>query len=160
MACRLVGTKPLSKPGILSIGPLGTSFSEILIKIQTFWSRKMHLNMSPGKWRPFCLGFNVLNLHVCQSVEPSYKTDNAPVPYPTIHHSEQKYGALWDMREVHCGICELDHSLRIMTSRLRHNGRHFADDIFKCILLSKNDFISMEISLKFVSMGSVKKTRL
>ena len=46
--------------GILLIGPLGTNFSEILIEIQTFSFKKIHLKMSPGKWRPFCLGLNVL----------------------------------------------------------------------------------------------------
>ena len=45
--------------GILWIGPLGANFSEILIEIYTFSFRKMHLKMS-GKWRPFCLGLNVL----------------------------------------------------------------------------------------------------
>ena len=39
--------------GILLIGPLGTSFSEILIKIHAFSFKKMHLKMSSGKWRPF-----------------------------------------------------------------------------------------------------------
>ena len=46
--------------GILLIGPLGTNFSEILIGIQTFSFKKMHLKMSSAKWRPFCLGLNVL----------------------------------------------------------------------------------------------------
>ena len=46
--------------GILLIGPLGTSFSEILIGIQTFSFRKMRLKMSSAKWRPFCLGLNEL----------------------------------------------------------------------------------------------------
>ena len=40
--------------GILLIGPLGTNFSEILIGIQTFTFKKMHLKMSSAKWRPFC----------------------------------------------------------------------------------------------------------
>ena len=44
--------------GILLIRPLGTNFSEILIGIQTFWFKKMRLT---GKWRPLCLGLNVLN---------------------------------------------------------------------------------------------------
>ena len=34
--------------GILLIGPLGTNFSEILIKIHTFSFKKMHLKMSSG----------------------------------------------------------------------------------------------------------------
>ena len=46
--------------GILLIGPLGTNFSEILIGIQTFSFKKMHLKMSSAKWRPFCPGLNVL----------------------------------------------------------------------------------------------------
>ena len=46
--------------GILLIGPLGTHFSEILIGIQTLSFKKMHLKMPSAKWRPFCLGLNVL----------------------------------------------------------------------------------------------------
>ena len=46
--------------GILSIGPLGTNFSEILIKCYSFSFKKMHMKMSSGKWRPSCLGLNVL----------------------------------------------------------------------------------------------------
>ena len=46
--------------GILLIGPLGTNFNETLIEIHTFSFKKIHLKMSSGKWRPFCLGLNVL----------------------------------------------------------------------------------------------------
>ena len=46
--------------GILLIGPLGTNFSEIQIGIQTSSYKKMHLKMASVKWRPFCLGLNVL----------------------------------------------------------------------------------------------------
>ena len=46
--------------GMLLIGPLGTNFSEILIEILTFSFKKMRLKVSPAKWRPFCLGLNVL----------------------------------------------------------------------------------------------------
>ena len=56
--------------GILLIGPLGTNFNEILIEIYTFPFTKMHLKISSGKWRPFCLGLNVLNnqpLYVCHA---------------------------------------------------------------------------------------------
>ena len=48
--------------GILLIEPLGTNFSEILIGIQSFSFKKMRLKMSSAKWRPFCLGLNVLIL--------------------------------------------------------------------------------------------------
>ena len=46
--------------GILIIGPLGTNFSEILIGIHTFSFKAMHLKMLSAKWRPFCLGRNML----------------------------------------------------------------------------------------------------
>ena len=46
--------------GTLLIGPLGTNFSEILIGIQTFSFKKMHLKMSSVKWRLFGLGLNEL----------------------------------------------------------------------------------------------------
>ena len=46
--------------GILLIWPLGTNFSEILIAIETFSFKKMHFKLSSGKWRPSCLGLNVL----------------------------------------------------------------------------------------------------
>ena len=47
--------------GILIIRPLKTNFSKILIGIQTFSLRKMHLKISSSQWRPFCLGLNELN---------------------------------------------------------------------------------------------------
>ena len=47
--------------GILLIGPWETNFSEILISINTFSFKKIHLRISSAKWRPFCLGLNVLN---------------------------------------------------------------------------------------------------
>ena len=46
--------------GILLIGPLWTNFSEISIEISTFSFKKMRLKVSSAKWRPFCLGLNVL----------------------------------------------------------------------------------------------------
>ena len=48
-----------SKAGILSIQTLGTNFSEILSKTDSFSVKKMHSKMSSGKWRPFFLGLNV-----------------------------------------------------------------------------------------------------
>ena len=50
----------ISSVGILFIGPLGITFSEILIGIQTFSFKKMHLQMSSAKFRPSFLGLNVL----------------------------------------------------------------------------------------------------
>ena len=49
--------------GILLIWTLVTNFSEILSEIHAFSFKKMHFKMSSAKWRPFCLGLNVL-IHV------------------------------------------------------------------------------------------------
>ena len=46
--------------GLLLIGPSGTNFSEFLIETNTFSFKEMHLNMSSGKWQPFCLSLNML----------------------------------------------------------------------------------------------------
>ena len=48
-----------SNAGILLIRTLGTNFIEILSKVNTFWFKEMHLEMSSVKWRPFCFGLNV-----------------------------------------------------------------------------------------------------
>ena len=41
------------------------------------------------------------------------------------------------------------------TLRPRQNGRHFADDVFKCIFLNENVWILLKISLKFVPKGRI-----
>ena len=46
--------------GLLLIRTLRTNFVELLREIHTFSFKKMHLKMSSGKRRPFCLGLNVL----------------------------------------------------------------------------------------------------
>ena len=46
---------------------------------------------------------------------------------------------------------------RLNTLRLRQNGRHFADDISKCIFLNENVWFFIKISLKFVLKGQINK---
>ena len=41
------------------------------------------------------------------------------------------------------------------TTRPRQNGRHFADDSFKCISLNENVWILIKVSLKFVPKGPI-----
>ena len=50
--------------GILLSGPLGTNFNGTSIEIHTFSLKKIHLKLSSGKWRPFCLGLNVLRMWI------------------------------------------------------------------------------------------------
>ena len=53
---------------ILSVGPLGINFSEILMEIRTFSFKKMRSKMSSAKWWSSCLGLNVL-MQLCRDVE-------------------------------------------------------------------------------------------
>ena len=43
----------------------------------------------------------------------------------------------------------------VNTLRPRQNGHHFPDDIFKCIFLNENVWISVKILLKFVPKGAI-----
>ena len=52
MPCRLFSAKPVSKPML----GYWTNFGEIWIKKQNFPLRKIQLNISSAKWRPFCPG--------------------------------------------------------------------------------------------------------
>ena len=54
---------------------------------------------------------------------------------------------LSDLSSVYCNTVW---SSLFNTLRPRQNGRHFADDIFKCIFLNENVCIPIKISLKFV----------
>ena len=49
----------------------------------------------------------------------------------------------------------MDMILEINTLRPRQNGRHFPDDIFKCIFLNENVWISIKVSLTFVPNGPI-----
>ena len=46
----------------------------------------------------------------------------------------------------------------VNTLRPKQNGRHFADDILKCIFLNENVWIPNNISLKFVPKGLINNT--
>ena len=48
---------------LLSIGPLGTNFSENWVEILTFSFKKIRLKMSSAKWRPFCPGGDEFNVN-------------------------------------------------------------------------------------------------
>ena len=51
--------------------------------------------------------------------------------------------------------CKVWFLFYLNTLRLRQNGRHFADDNFKCIFLNENVWIPIKISLKFVPQGPI-----
>ena len=59
----IFSAKPLSEWSVclLSIGPLGTNFTEILTKIQNFSFTKMHMKISSAKRQPSCPGGDELS---------------------------------------------------------------------------------------------------
>ena len=111
---------------LLSVGPVGTNFSEIWIEIYSFWFKKCIWKCCLKKWRPFRISFNVLMYYdavVCFIYRP-----------------------ILECRHVSC---------LFNTLRPRQHFRHFADDVFKSISLNENIFISIKISLTFVPKGSI-----
>ena len=67
------------------------------------------------------------------------------------------FALLW-LDWIHCGFRESMHAcgyLSVNTLRPKQNGRHFPDDIFKCIFLNENVWILIKISLKFVPKGRI-----
>ena len=69
---------------VSSIGPVGTNFSEILIKIQSFLFMKMHLKMSSAKWWLFCPRDELTHwgrvTHICVSKQTIIGSDNGLSP--------------------------------------------------------------------------------
>ena len=126
--------------GLLLIEPLGTNLSEISIGLQTFSFKKMHLNMSSAKWRPFCLRLNVL-------------TQNCSVSSTVAMEILQSYTKPSVLVGEVLPAMFSSHSLLFNTLRPGQNGWHFTDNIFKSNLLTKNIWISIRISLKFVPKG-------
>ena len=57
----------------------------------------------------------------------------------------------------HSDLCQYHHRLLVTlnTLRPRQNGRHFPDDIFKCVFLNENLYILIKISPKFVPKGPI-----
>ena len=77
--------------GLLSIGLIGTNFSEIVIKIQNFSFTKMHLKISSVKWQPLCPGENVLI---------SYQDNFISFPYGIMAHWDS------DLHRILSVLCE------------------------------------------------------
>ena len=53
--------------GASVIGSTGKTFKQIWIRMQQILSKKMHFKMLSAKWRPSCLGLNVLSYRDEQS---------------------------------------------------------------------------------------------
>ena len=128
--------------GILLIWTLGTNFSETLSEIHAFSFKKMHLKMSSGKWRPSCLGFNVLKniLYNC------FSNDMMVLWWWLLYY--------WPFSSKIFIIQNLCLN-GINSSPPVQHGRHFADDAFKCIFVKEKVCILIQTSLNIVSKGPI-----
>ena len=60
-----------------------------------------------------------------------------------------------NVNAIHIHMCTWLPIMSLYTLRPKRNRRHFADDIFKCILLNETPLISIKISLKFIPKGPI-----
>ena len=96
--------------GILLIGPLGTSFGDILIKTQTFSMKKIRLKMSSTKCSPFLHSLNVLNL---QAINATMNTNPPTHKCPIrslrclIHVTVTSQWAQWCLKSQASGLFAL-----------------------------------------------------
>ena len=86
---------------------------------------------------------------------------------PALLNFQIKVTHMWDNNRVsisyiylgNCGQCHIL-SASLTHWDVRKNGRHFVDDIFKCIFPNEKVEYLNEISLKYVYKGSSNKTTL
>ena len=71
------------------------------------------------------------------------------VPSDNVNYISTMSAISWQIPSLHSAILPNKNG-SINTLRPRQNGRNFTDDIFKCIFLNENAWISLKISLKFV----------
>ena len=74
--------------GLLSVRPLRTNFSEILIKIQSFSFTKVQPKILSAKWRPFCPG-------EMRTVDASSLSPKCPSPPPQSPEQPPIATRLW-----------------------------------------------------------------
>ena len=75
-----------------------------------------------------------------------------------VHHTHSMRRGHWQQM-VHVmkkSWNELVDNNHLNTLRPRQNGRHFTDDIFKCIFMNENVWFPIKISLKVVPKGLIK----
>ena len=111
-----------------------------------------------SKYQSFFSGLNVSrNTYMCSSLHCEICNPVIMKTYwilSIIPHSnivsflQNSWDSLW-LLWIQTMICFLN------TLRPEKNGRHFADDIFKCIFLNENVWIAIKISLKFVPRGPI-----
>ena len=75
--------------GLLLVGNLRTNLKEILIKLQWFSLKKINLDVSTAKWRPFCHGLSMLSYRIHIKPRWTLCSENEKI---TWHVSDQITG--------------------------------------------------------------------
>ena len=106
--------------GIVLIRTIWTNFREIWSeKNHTISLKKMHLKMSSGKWRPFCLGLNVLKGHILSGVHSwNYSTRTisfSPITAAHLNIGYCRFQRLWGTKIIAV----------VMTSK-QHTSLHYS----------------------------------
>ena len=139
--------------------------------------KKMSLNMSSDKWWSFCLSLNVLIItgmlvavilaafsafsdlqavHMDEPVWISFEWKHLNLGKFPLHDDVitwKQFAHYWHEWTPLVPLLAL--AAPINTLRPRQNGRHFPDDICKCIFLNENIWIPIRFSLKFVPEGPI-----
>ena len=100
--------------GILLIGPLGTNFSEILAKIITSPFKKMYLKVSSVKWRPFCLGLNVLKHGRPNFIQQSYQLSASTLCFLQVFLVEFAPQGGVDLGHHWSGVFDIHHGCMVL----------------------------------------------
>ena len=85
------------------------------------------------------------------SLDPAHTND--PLPCQADTHGDSNPSCLPYVYRIISNNVNSEEELN--TSRPRQNGRHFSDDIFKCIFLNENVWILILISMKFIPEGPI-----
>ena len=138
--------------GILLIEPLGTNFSEILIRIKIFSFKKMRLKMLSAKWCPFCLGLNVLMLILHEKISGQncfihWNEEHASIQYREKTRYCRTPSLFWGEFRKNGNISDLlqHYILKPMITFPRGNQQFWNTCLIKKNL--KNSFLSSAINM-------------
>ena len=118
--------------GLLSKRPLGTKFSENLIKMHTFSLNNIHLKISSGKWRPFFLSLKCYNLIMSKtsrtnSGDKAGTTMTPPLQWITnAKHHNLKMSSHKNNTGKYTACLSVQSSLVYNPLSSGYNGSHFA----------------------------------
>ena len=94
-------------------------------------------------WKNLKLGTNKLKLDWKLLPKIFFRSNN--IHREIDRWNRRRFGAKWN-------VTVPNSVTPVNTLRSRQNGRYFAVDIFKCIFVNENAWISLKISLKFVPL--------